>query len=392
MKANLTKVKLNNTVLQNINTRDAFGKGVINSQVSATQINKNQIPACSDIHPVIAPPISPKRLVAKSWDNFQVVHKLRFPNQIPKGNAITAIAVNPDNQTLAVASVDSFDRTTGPSSLSLLNMLTGKPICILFQGNPKERDASFEPRSEDFFTRSQQLGKIIHSIAFSPDGKTLAVGLSDKTIQLWNIETGTLTGILKGHDYAVHAVAISPDGSYLASASSDKTIKLWNLKTSQEIHTLRGHSAQVNAITISADGQLLASGSDDRTIKLWEVKAGKLLRTFSDVVSTPSIAISPDSQTLVTFSSVAVPNSKRTSGLKLWNIKTGKVIRVIPTNFVSAMAISPDGKTLAGSGLFWNFLTEKEIVPIVANSPLTFSPDGQFFVSQAWGNGLNVWR
>ncbi|MBC1242311.1 PD40 domain-containing protein, partial [Nostoc sp. 2RC] len=74
---------------------------------------------------------------------------------------------------------------------------------------------------------------------------------------------------LTGHSSLVYSVVFSPDGKTLASGSSDKTIKLWDVSTSKAIKTLTGHSSWVNSVVFSPDGKTLASASDDNTIKLW---------------------------------------------------------------------------------------------------------------------------
>ncbi|MDF5733705.1 MAG: AAA-like domain-containing protein [Rhizonema sp. PD38] len=88
----------------------------------------------------------------------------------------------------------------------------------------------------------------VNSVAFSPDGKTLASASDDNTIKLWNVATGKEISTLSGHKSDVYSVAFSPDGKTLASASTDKTIKLWNVATRKEISTLSGH--QNYAITL----------------------------------------------------------------------------------------------------------------------------------------------
>ncbi|OYD86772.1 hypothetical protein CDG77_33170, partial [Nostoc sp. 'Peltigera membranacea cyanobiont' 213] len=82
----------------------------------------------------------------------------------------------------------------------------------------------------------------VNSVVFSPDGKTLASASADKTIKLWNRDTGKEISTLSGHSAAVISVVFSPDGKTLASASGDNTIKLWNRETGKEISTLSGHS------------------------------------------------------------------------------------------------------------------------------------------------------
>ncbi|MBN3880907.1 MULTISPECIES: hypothetical protein [unclassified Nostoc] len=119
----------------------------------------------------------------------------------------------------------------------------------------------------------------VFSVAFSPDGQTLASGSSDNTIKLWDVRKGNLLQTLTGHSNSVHSVAFSPDGQTLASGSSDNTIKLWDVRKGNLLQTLTGHSSWVPCVAFSPDGQTLASGSGDKTIKLWQVKSESSITT-----------------------------------------------------------------------------------------------------------------
>ena len=111
----------------------------------------------------------------------------------------------------------------------------------------------------------------VWSVAFSPDGKTIATGNSDNTVKLWNLEGKELQSF-KGHSSSVRSVAFSPDGKTIATGSFDNTVKLWNLQ-GKELQSFKGHSSGVSSIAFSPDGKTIASGSSDNTVKLWKVKS-----------------------------------------------------------------------------------------------------------------------
>ena len=101
--------------------------------------------------------------------------------------------------------------------------------------------------------------------------------------------TGKLLLTLQGNTDAVMSVAWSPDGKTLASGSGDDTVKLWEVARDKLLLTLQGHTEAVYSVAWSPDGKTLASGSVDRTVKLWDADAGKLLSTLqghTDAVST----------------------------------------------------------------------------------------------------------
>ena len=111
----------------------------------------------------------------------------------------------------------------------------------------------------------------VRSVAFSPDGGTLASGSADGTVRLWDAITGAPLKTLAGHTDSVYSVAFSPDGRTLASGSDDDTVRLWDAITGAPLKTLTGHTNWVYSVAFSPDGLTLASGSGDGTLLLWDI-------------------------------------------------------------------------------------------------------------------------
>jgi WD40 repeat protein len=109
----------------------------------------------------------------------------------------------------------------------------------------------------------------VNSVAFSPNGQTLASASYDKTIKLWQLGTGKPCNIVTWQHSYVGFVVFSPDDQALASRG-DNTIKLWQPGSGKLLCSLNGHSDWVNAIAFSQRGNILASCSRDMTIKIWQ--------------------------------------------------------------------------------------------------------------------------
>lgn len=234
----------------------------------------------------------------------------------------------------------------------------------------------------------------VTSVAFSPDGRTLASASGDQAIRLWNPNNGNLKRTLSGHTNAVTSVAFSPDGRTLASASWDTTIRLWNPNNGNLKRTLKGHTDAVDSVVFSPDGRTLASSSRDQTIRLWNPNTGKLIRVLTGHIGDiPRIMFSPDGQTLASAS--------RDDTVRLWNPNTGQQKRTLTnrTGWTKPVVFSSDGATLliGGHGIFnWDTQMGEYKKPLARDITdffsVVFSPNGQIVASGSADNKVRLWE
>ena len=236
------------------------------------------------------------------------------------------------------------------------------------------------------------------AIAFTPDAKRVITGSFDHTARIREVKAGRAEITLNGHRGAVMSVSVSPDGKTLATASIDATIRLWNLSTGTMRATLSGHRSWVNSVRFSPDGNTLFSGSSDGTVKVWDVLARRVKTTLD---ATPAevrcVAVSSDGTTLAA--------GIRYGGVKIWNGQDWKEgpsfkghdadVWAAAFHPMHAVLITGDGDwNRPGQVKFWNTTTGgllgQEPTPgeVLA---LACSPDGRHVAVGCWNKKLEVW-
>ena len=143
----------------------------------------------------------------------------------------------------------------------------------------------------------------VWACAVTPDGRRVMSGSSDRTLKVWDLQSGQELATLSGHKREVRACAVTPDGRRVVSGSSDLTLMVWELHSGQELGMLSGHVGSVFACAVTPDGRRVVSGSGDGTLKVWALATGRCEGTFeghTDFVMT--CAVTPDGRRVVSGS------------------------------------------------------------------------------------------
>jgi RNA polymerase sigma factor (sigma-70 family) len=329
---------------------------------------------------------------ARIYDGVTFKETARFSD----GNgAVHSVSFSPDSKTLATAGEEKVHLWDLKSRKQLWSQMIrgsyavfapdGKSIAVLARGRTGILALLDREKGEEQQTFNQ--GSEIVRVAFSPDGKRLAIA-GHTEVRLWDVTTGKEQRILQHpldpkRDY-VGAVVFSPDGKLLATGSSDSHIRLWEAATGMLVNTLKGHSWWVTGLAFSPDGKTLYSGNWDATVRRWEVATGKEVPGPPGHAHDVRIAYARDGSRLATSGGM------RSNVVHLWDAQ-GKLVRTLKTDtsLLGPPALTGDGKRLAtghtdGSVKLWDVRTGRELqtlLPPVGTdrrnriSALFFSPD-----------------
>lgn len=183
----------------------------------------------------------------------------------------------------------------------------------------------------------------IRCFEFSPDGKALAIGDGDGNVILWHLTSRENPPIaFKAHEFPVLSLAYSPDGRIIATGSSDKnSIRLWEVSTgAPKAKTFPGQVGDVWSLAFSPDGRQLASGTRDGPIRIWtlaESEAGEIVEEHLHADNYGNFIFSPDSKTMA--------GGCANHTVKIWDVAT-LTVKIVLTNATYVVAFSKDGKSL----------------------------------------------
>ena len=239
---------------------------------------------------------------------------------------LSAVAFTPDGKRLAAGG--TYDATA-----RLWDVASGRVLASL-----------------ESFAVPKNSGRMdcVMSLAFAPDGKTIATVGYDHELRLWEVATGRLRASLRGHSFDLTAVAFSPDGKTVASGDYDGNVRLWDVATNRPSARWPGYERAVVALAFSPDGKTLAVARDNSVVRLrdltadrWRIDLHHSLPHFGQI-----LAFSPDCKTLVVAGGVW-------DVATVWDTASGRMTGFLEghTRNPKTVAFSPDGRTIAtGSG------------------------------------------
>jgi len=234
----------------------------------------------------------------------------------------------------------------------------------------------------------------VRCVVYSPGSDQLASCGQDMTVRLWNPETGSLLHNLTGHTNPVYCIVYSSQGDYVAS-TGDGTIRLWDVVNGNCRETLSGHTSNVTCVACSHNGRLIASGSLDRTVWLWSAEKKGRIRTLSghnDIIW--AIAFSPRGD--------QIASSSQDTTVRLWDIETGTCRHILTghVDSVASVVFSPNGDHVASGSMdatlrFWDVETGNCRQTLTGHTgaviSVVYSPKGDQVASGSFDKTVRLW-
>ncbi len=364
---------------------------------------------------------SPNRALIASIENFDGETKIWDANTYELLHTVPGepgafafdVAFSPDGKLAATAittKVILWEVASGQKLFSLDGELaepisTNVLVHIAFSPDGKRlaiANMDGKPRVFDLAARAEVLSFAGHTgpcegIAYSPDGMKLATSDLTGMIKIWDAHTGEELLSLE-HDGFIHSVAFSPDGGRLASVSETGTIKVWDTDTGNELLRLQGGLSGIYDVAFTPDGNSLVTCGKDGSVRIRDVEFGQEYLTLTSSTSTViSIAVSPDGQRVV--------SSGYDGTIKIWDAAPGREVSTFSehADIVWDVAYSPDGARLASAGQdgkikIWDpgagalkitLPTDEGVAD--GFSSIAFSPNGQSLAAGGLSGNVYLW-
>jgi WD40 repeat protein len=329
------------------------------------------------------------RLRGSGWEVAQIERELRFPSGLPTPRLRHPVLLSDAELTLEGHEEGIWACAITPDGSRVISTSRDRTLRVW---DLQSGEALAVLRGHDAEVRG---------CAVMPDGRRVVSASADETLKIWDLETGQVLATLSGHEARVLACAVTPDGRRIVSASSDRTLRIWDPGTGEALAVLRGHEAEVRNCAVTPDGRRVVSASPDGFLKIWSTETGEVLATLQGSserkTSRCPCAVSPDGTRVIVATG---------DGLQAWDLETlesiatfrgysGDALACVVTLDCHHLVAACADRTLR----VWELATGKEIAilpverfghrDIVLACALT--PDGQNIVSASWDQSLRVW-
>jgi WD40 repeat protein len=362
----------------------------------------------------------------------------------PSGTTV----VSPDGKYAAWCEINLMQQST---AIKVKDLTTGQEVANIKGAAVDGRNLTFTPDGKTLAwtqlagiqlleigkdAEPRTLGKVeqrfrpIASVNFAPDGQTVALSTSQRTIELWDLKTGkllrefgdperdgggpqfTIVGV-GNTNIRMDDVAFSKDGKTVAAALGGNFVRQFDLATGKEIVTAEpGHRLPVGNVQLSPDGTMLTTAAARDSVRLWDLAQAKEIKKIPLTAQHGAVALSADGRRVYVA---------KVGTIEIWDVMTGERVGEVKAGniLIAALAVSPNGKTLAvrsaqgGAIQLWDTATGKKTgvladqVPEtggirrvmvglgqasgVATAEIVFSPDGRFIAGASANRHLSLW-
>lgn len=299
---------------------------------------------------------------AKVWSRFNT--KEQGPG-LGTGTTITSAAVSPDGNKLYAGHVSGqvlvYDMRTRQITQTL-----GGHTQLVHAIHLSHDGSLMASASKDGSVKVWQAGRVpvlarrfqmqddvteSLAVAYSPDGRLIAVGGKDSTISLLDAKTKEVLRELTGHNGMVFRLAFFPDGQRLLTGSSDGTARVWSVAGGGELASFKAHGdtlSMVRSVAVTPDGKRIAAGNMDGETRVWDLESREVVYQLTkQELPISGVTFSPDG-TLLGTSTGNWQRPKVAGEVRLWNANTGEQIALLEghTSEVKGLLFVDEGKTL----------------------------------------------
>ncbi|WP_165423028.1 WD40 repeat domain-containing serine/threonine-protein kinase [Ktedonosporobacter rubrisoli] len=241
----------------------------------------------------------------------------------------------------------------------------------------------------------------VSSIAWSPDSARIVSGSSDRTVQIWEAQTGRTETVWNFHSSPVRTVAWTKNGTYIASAGEDTTVSIWETLTRRSVMTYQEHKKCVSALAWAPDSDHIASGGFDKTIHLWSAVTGRKVLTYQGHTRNmgawvKAVAWSPNGR--------CIASGDYNGEVFVWDTVTGEYrLHLSASRSVNGLAWSPDSdriaiacssgrlllvQSLAQESTSRHHMNQNEDIGLTS---VVWSPDGKFIALGDERHQVHIW-